>query len=154
MKKPIITLILCILSIGIFAQNCGPGGITFSTQLQIDQFSVDYPGCTNITGSVTISGANITNLNGLSQLSSIVGGLYIQANPVLTSLNGLSSVSSVGGSVIISNNSVLSSLTGLGSITSIGSLNINNNASLSSLSGLSSLSSIGGLYIINNSNLS
>ncbi|RLD23011.1 MAG: hypothetical protein DRI54_07895, partial [Bacteroidetes bacterium] len=46
------------------SQTCLPEGITFSTQAEIDNFQTNYPGCTEISGVVTIKGNNITNLDG------------------------------------------------------------------------------------------
>lgn len=37
------------------AQTCLPSGITFTTQQQIDDFAMNYPGCTEILGQVVIS---------------------------------------------------------------------------------------------------
>jgi S-formylglutathione hydrolase FrmB len=53
--------------------SCLPQGITFTNQAQIDNFQTNYPGCTEIEGDVTIAGDDITNLNGLSVLTSIGG---------------------------------------------------------------------------------
>ena len=58
-------------------QACLPDGITFSTQEQIDNFQTNYPNCSEIEGSVAISGDDITNLNGLNVLTSIGGDLMI-----------------------------------------------------------------------------
>ena len=73
------------------AQPCLPDGIIFTTQSQIDSFQIIYPNCTEIEGSVLISGDVITNLLGLSVLSSIggnfqIGELYI-GNPNLANLD-------------------------------------------------------------------
>ena len=149
---------------------CLPEGITFSTQEEIDNFQTNYPGCTEIEGSVTIDGYDINNLNGLSVLTSIGGDLQIEFNNALTSLTGLDNLSSIGGRLwIVFNNAlisltgldnvtfiggdlqkilgndVLASLTGLDNITSIlGSLDISSNAALTSLTGLDNVTSIGG----------
>ncbi len=71
--------------------NCLQGGITFETQEQIDNFASEYSSCKKINGDLIIqsNGSNITNLDGLSQLTSINGLLKIQSNPDLISLNGL-----------------------------------------------------------------
>ena len=100
MKKFYIILIVMIIVNGASAQSCLPEGITFTTQAQIDSFQTNYPGCTEIQGDVTIGGniggSNITNLNGLSVLTSIGGNLRIgygyNGNPFLTSLTGLNNL--------------------------------------------------------------
>jgi hypothetical protein len=77
-------------------QGCLPDGITFTTQDQIDNFQTNYPNCTEIEGDVTVGdfwqGGNISNLNGLSVLTSIGGNLVIYNNDALTSLTGLDNI--------------------------------------------------------------
>jgi hypothetical protein len=96
--------------------GCLPDGITFSTQAEIDNFQTNYPGCTEIQGDVTISGSDITNLNGLNVVNYISGNLIIgnaqlaQANPVLNNLEGLESLTAIGGNLVVIHNSVLDSL--------------------------------------------
>jgi hypothetical protein len=114
-------------------QSCLPEGIIFSTQEQIDNFQTNYPECTEIEGDVTIQGAGITNLDGLSVLASIGGKLEIRANSSLGSLVGLESLISIGGYFLIQYNSSLLSLTGLEDITFVGGdLTIIGNTALSS----------------------
>ena len=130
---------------------CLPNGIVFTTQSQIDSFQIIYPGCTEIEGYVEIYGVDITNLNGLSVLTSIGGILYIGDNPALTSLSGLDNVTSIGEVLNIYTNASLTNLSGLDNVTSIGGdLYVTTNASLTSLSGLDNVASLGGLNISNN----
>jgi len=81
--------------------NCLPEGIELETQASIDNFQINYPGCTEIEGDVTIGkwnlNSNITNLADLSLLTAIGGYLDIRLNDNLTSLSGLSNLTSVGG---------------------------------------------------------
>jgi len=70
----LFTIILAFLYLNCsFAQTCLPNGIAFYSQTEIDNFPTDYPGCTEILGGLTIVGdsSSITNLDGLSQLTSI-----------------------------------------------------------------------------------
>ncbi|RLD59692.1 MAG: hypothetical protein DRJ05_06040, partial [Bacteroidetes bacterium] len=88
------------------SQPCLPDGIEFTTQAQIDNFQTNYPNCTEIEGDVTIAGDDITNLNGLSVLTSIGGALTINGdmgvtNSNLTSLTGLDNLTSIGGDLKI-----------------------------------------------------
>ena len=64
-------------------------------------------GCTAITGYLFIEGTLLTNLDGLSNLTSVGGYLRIYGNDALTNLDGLSSLTSVGGDLLIGNNDVL-----------------------------------------------
>ena len=133
------------------------GNYYFYTQSEIDNFQTNYPGCTEIEGDVTISGGDITNLNGLSVVTSIGGYLGIYFNSTLTSLAGLEGLTSIGENLEIGmadygGNPSLTSSTGLINLTSIGgSLKIASNNSLTSMTGLESLTSIGGdLWIYQN----
>ena len=131
------------------APSCPSGDITFSTQAEIDAFPATYPGCTTITGNVSISGSDIVNLSGLSAVTSIGGSLSITYNSLLTSLNGLDAVTSIGGGLSITSNPTLTSLTGLGAVPSIGGyLYIQDNPALTNLEGLGAVTSIEGNLII------
>lgn len=158
------------------AQTCNLGEITLSSQAEVDDFPTDYPGCTQILGSITISGADITDLSGLFGVTYLEGNLFIEDNPmlnslagleslttifqggffisnnaVLTSLMGLESLNSIGNEFFIIDNPALTSLTALESLTSIGTLFYSqNNDALTSLEGLGSLTSVQGLYILSN----
>ncbi len=177
MKLMFIIITGVLISFTALSQSCLPEGITFSTQAQIDSFQVNYPGCTEIEGNVTISGNYITNLNGLNMLTSIGGNLVIQSNYALTNLSGLEELTSlinlsidgnneltdlaglqglysIAGFVTIMGNSNLTGLSGLNNLASIGEhLEISGNASLTSLTGLSNLDSIGTLFQIYDNDL-
>ena len=160
MKKNIIlhlVLILSFISI-IKGQDCLPEGITFSTQKEIDNFLTDYPDCTNIKGDLRIKekdAKNITNLNSLSQITSIEGKLILSINTDLTSLAGLNNLTTIGGDFGMWGNSSLKNLNGLDNLISInGNLTISKNNSLLNLDGLNNLTSIGGyLRVIENNYL-
>ena len=136
MKKFCIFLIALFISGVVKAQSsepcstCLPDGITFSSQAQIDAFQSDYPECTEILGNVyiyddsdTVRG-NITNLNGLSILTTIGGNFKVWGNPSLTNLTGLENLNFVGGDLQIGHffnpNPMLDNLMGLEGLTSIG----------------------------------
>ena len=104
----------------VTAQNpCFPDGIVFTSQEEIDNFQVNYPGCTEIEGNVYIgywSGTDITNLDGLNVLTSIGDGLSLNFNYGLSSMTGLSNLTSIGGALSIMNEDALESLQGLENI--------------------------------------
>ena len=92
----------------------------------------------------------LTNLDGLSGITSVGYDLYISDNDALTNLDGLSGITgSLAGDLVIGTNAVLTNLDGLGTLTSVGGeLKINNNAALTNLDGLSGITSMdGGLEI-------
>ena len=66
----------------IYSQNntCS-GNVTLSTQAEVDAFQ-----CGVFEGNLTISGEDITNLDGLSELQTITGNLLIRNNPNLISI--------------------------------------------------------------------
>jgi hypothetical protein len=153
MKKLFFLLIWLFFWFTSSLQSCLPQGITFSTQAQIDSFHTNYPNCTQIEGDVTISGNDITNLNGLSVLTYIGGYLEINSNPALTSLSGLDNITSFGNDLYIEYNNLLTNLSGLDNVTSIGTdLSIVDNNNLGSLTGLNSLISIGGMLYVQGTN--
>lgn len=162
------------------AQSCLPGGITFSTQAQIDAFPTNYPGCTQILGDVCIgdctlpfTNTNISNLNGLSQLTSI-NKLWIRTNPNLndlsplyglenvpnglnlnltasTIINGFNSLIHVGG--ILSFHGGITSITGFNAVTTP-YVNIQLTSSqLTSIDGFNNIESARYLFFSDNSNL-
>jgi len=165
MKKLALFIVLAVLiQYTVSAQPCLPEGLHFKYQSEIDNFQANYPNCTEIKGNVTIGlffYTNITNLEGLSVLTSIGGDLLIDATG-LTSLTGLDNLTSIEGNLEIGSadynggNNYLTSLTGLDNLTSIdGDLTIVSNEALSSLSGLDNVISIDGdLWVEDNDALS
>ncbi|WP_460975280.1 immunoglobulin domain-containing protein [Spirosoma knui] len=149
----LLALLFLPLLSSIASAQCD--NITLSTQQQVDAFA--QSGCTTISGNLTISGPDITNLDGLSSLTSVGGSVYIEDNASLTSLAGLSGLShtDINRDLQISRNAELTSLDGLNSLTSVGgNLRIDENASLTSLAALSKLiQAKGNLQISRNAQL-
>lgn len=144
MKKVLYCALILFFSLRLLnAQNCNPQGIIFSSQAMVDNFSVNFPGCSVIEGDVTIRsyGSQITNLNGLSQLNCIWGSLIIQGNSLLPDLTGLHNIDSIGVSLWIFENAGLLNLNGLQGLHTLGAggLFISNNPALQDISGLSAL---------------
>lgn len=128
---------------------CLPDGILFTSQSQVDSFPINNPHCSGVEGDVKINSIDISNLNGLSVLTSIGRDLIIKDNLNLSSLNGLQNIHSVGRDLIISNNSLvfLSGLSGLNQIGGnfqVGNMLIESNPLLISLTGLEGLHEIPG----------
>lgn len=140
MKKLPFVLAGVLLSFSLYSQTCLPDGIDFNTQAQIDNFQSDYPGCTQVEGSLEINGDDISNLDGLSVLTSIGGYLYLTNNDILNDLSGLASLTNVGGALLISTNAGLVSLAGLDNLAGVGAdVFISNNAVLSDISSLANI---------------
>lgn len=150
----LLAFIFCLGS--LFAQPCLPGGITFTTQQELDDFIVNYPNCTEVSGNVSILGSassssNINDLNGLNQIASIGGSLTIRYNDSLLSVSGLENLKITGSDLIISANHALLNLSGLDSLTTVGgNLRIGGfgslagNNSLTNITALNNLSSVSG----------
>jgi hypothetical protein len=112
------------------AQVC-QGDITLSTQAQVDGFA-----CTQLIGNLTISGDDVTNLNGLSSLRRIQGQLLITNNANLITVDGLPALDSIGQGIEISGNPQLETIDGFSSLTILyNKLLISNNPQLTSFNG-------------------
>ncbi len=111
-------LLPLLLNTALHAQNC-VGSIVLETQQQIDTFA-----CRTVEGDLTVSGANITNVDSLSSLVTIGGdlnvGLFRFGNPSLANVDGLSSVTGVGGALRIVGNDVLTDVDGFSSLAEVG----------------------------------
>ena len=154
------------------------GNIILTSQAQVDNFNYE-----SVNGDLTIFGGDITNLSGLSGLSSVAGILSIENNPSLSNLNGLSALQSVQENLLIQGNDVLTNINGINSNVRVGvdlpvdgrimiaenaalasidafpgfatfrELVISQNNSLANIDGLSSLAHIEILLISNNNSL-
>lgn len=130
-----------------FAQSCLPGGLTLTTQAEVNSFPVNHPGCTTIGGNVVILGETITNLAPLASVRQIDGDLQISSCSNLPNLNGLHSLHLIGGTVRIQNNAALRTL-GLDSLRSVRGdfMYISSSPRLQSLATLNRLDSIAGIF--------
>lgn len=130
------------------AQTCLPDGIVFSTQAEVDSFQINYPDCTEILGTVLITGTDITNLAVLNVITFIEGSLRVNANDSLLSLSGLENLNAIG-NLEIANNKNLTSLNALSNLSTINSgITLTNNDALSSLQGLENISNLEGHVMI------
>jgi hypothetical protein len=137
---PLLLCFMCLSLNQYLSAQIHHGNLTLQTQQDVADFNY-----TEVTGNLYISGASITDLSGLSGLTSIRGSLRIRRNERLQSLSGLESLTSIGGYLYIWENAQLQDLSGLPALTSIGGdFYIGENAQLQDLSGLSSPTSIGG----------
>jgi hypothetical protein len=130
--------------------SCLPyGNYYFQSQSDIDHFQDYFPGCTDLEGIVNITGNDITNLKGLSEVNSINGDLVIRQNYHLPSLTGLNNLTSLNGILRILQNIELEYLDGLESLSFLGgTLSISKNPQLVNLSSLENIDSIGGDLLI------
>ena len=124
-----LLLAVAFLAMPIDVDGQCSGNITLSTQEAVDDFN-----CALFEGNLTISGAEITNLNGLSELQEVTGALVIQ-NTGLANFNGLGVLRRVGTNLFIGQNEHLETvnLPNL-ELTDRGYLRIENNPLLETLS--------------------
>ena len=107
---------------------------------------------TSVGGDLWIShNTSLTNLNGLASLTS-VGSLYIQQNPALTNLNGLATLTSLE-LLFIHNNDALTNFNALATLTSVRDISIGNNDALTNLNALAALTTVESLEIGGNNAL-
>jgi len=164
MKKSILFVTLLCLSFLGYSQ-CPNASITLASQTEVDNFPITYNGCTQISGNLSISGSDITDLSPLSSLTFVeqdlsiggtsltnlsdlvnlteIGGLVISNNPQLTHLSGLENIETMcyemgDNNIIILNNANLVSIAALANVSNfcLVSLSISNNPSLLTLEGL------------------
>ena len=155
MKK--LSFLLFLVAVNYFSgfsQGCLPGGITFNNQQQIDYFQTNYPGCTKILGNVKILGDNISTINGLIVLDSVMGDLEISYSR-LYNFSGLNNLVYIGGNFNIFHNDSITTLQGMESLTKTGgNIDIWDNGSLMNLQGINAVDTVNGYFwIIDNSNL-
>lgn len=148
-----------LFSITLVAQ-CPASDIVLSSQAEVDAFRTTYPNCTELQATLTISGDDIIEVNGLSTITKLGKRLVVENNPLLANLNGLLGVASfMDGQprIDIINNEALLSIEGLGNLeySLEGDNNgidiaVSNNPALISLSGLERISGIVYTLFINN----
>lgn len=150
--KTVYTIILAFLFCWqLNGQRCLPDGITFTSQEQIDNFPIDYPGCSIIEGRLFINeNANVKNLDSLYQIEVIEGDFLLRGANEIRNLDALKNMK-FEGSVTIEENALLSDISALNGITEIfGNFRISENPRLQSLNGLENLENVsGGLFIGN-----
>jgi len=136
-------LLMLTLPALVFAQDCTPSEIELTSQLEVDQFQVNHGPCDRVLQNLFITGEDIVNFDGLSDLTAVLGDLKIENNPSLKTIDGLVNLQSAG-SLSISNNLLLVTVDGLSGLTDIDRwLHIRFNNSLWSMSGLNELAFVG-----------
>ncbi len=130
----------------------------FSGRLIIEDSEItNLQGLTNLTtvDDLIINGnPNLLNFEGLHSLQLIKNDLEVQRNDNIENLIGLENLNTIGSRLFIFQNIKLFSLNGLSGLLSVGDdLNLSGNTLLSNLSGLSQIHSVGKLEFSYNSNL-
>jgi len=127
------------------ASQCLINGITLTTQAEVNQFPINYPGCSAIVGDLNIEGGvSIVDLSPLSQITSVGGDVKLFQNQFLSDLTGLDNLTTVGGLLRISENDALTDLSKFNNITSVHSIQINHNLVLERLGSFHNIFTIEG----------
>ncbi len=139
-------------SIFQITQVCKPDDCNEDVYLSSQEEVDNWLGCTNVVGTLTIDGDDITDLSPLSSLTS-AGGLVITNCNTLTTLDGLENLTQLE-SLIMVNDTVLTDITALSNLTTVnGFFYLNNLNSLTTLDGFQNLTTVGTLYLDENDNL-
>lgn len=153
LKKSRLNLLFVIVGLFSFynqAYSCTPP--VPMTQSDIDNFSTNFPGCTHITGNV-ILGPDVTDLSGLSSVITISNFVSISGTQI-TSLDGLHNLAAVGFVLEITNNDLLQDLTALDRLRFVNNtFVILDNERITSFAGLENFFAAGTLIIRNNPSL-
>jgi len=127
----------------VWAVDCVPASIGLWSQADVDNFQNEHGPCDRVL-SLFIESADITNLNGLADLTEVGSSLQMQNNAALIDISGLASLVRVGRTLWIDNNNALTNLDGLSALTGVGEvLAFWDNDQLENIDGLSSLASTG-----------
>ena len=131
-----------------------PDNFIIPTQEEVDNFPINYPGCTEIPGNVWIWNDATDNLDGLSQLTSIGGNLIIESFdlfPYTADISGLQNLTSIGGDLRMTADEWTNpSIDAFQNLTSVGGdLDLSYNG-FPDLLPLQNLTSVGGSLIIEN----
>ncbi|MDN3724815.1 T9SS type A sorting domain-containing protein [Aequorivita sp. SDUM287046] len=156
MKKGLLLVLLFVSFVG--SGQCPTDDFYIATQSEIDAFASNYPNCTNLTYSLNIRGNDIVNLQGLSQIEDVGGGLIIDLTNI-ENLQGLENIHNLSSSLIITSNYALESFDGLQNLETIaGQFAVAFNSQIINFTGFDSLNSVGtvsafGMHIASNNNL-
>lgn len=121
--------------------------IRLSSQADVDEFN-----CATVDGKLVIAGANITNLNGLSELTAVSGGLVIRDNPKLKSILGFPALEEAQGLIILSN-PLLDSIDAFNQLAITDKLQVQSNNALRKVKGFSSLDQVNYIQVSANPSL-
>lgn len=108
-QKLLFLITVLLMSNSAFSQNCVTTNTVLNTQADIDTFVATYSGtCNTVDAALLIggSGSDITDISGLSFLTTITGVLVINNTNLITT-NGLHNIETINDNLSISNNNIL-----------------------------------------------
>lgn len=137
MSKVFILLLLSLISFDLYGQ-CPTGNLELNAQSQVDDFLVNYPNCTQISGDL------------LMQYADLDCALFGLCETDIDDLTPLSNITEVTGKVVLKGNILLSTLAGLQNITELESFHVYENDILSHLNDSPQSNSLDELRIYDN----
>ena len=151
-------LMVLAMPLPVWAVDCSQHGYALYSQDEVDDFQATYGNgnvCDRLPGGLIVSGNDITNLDGLKDITSIEEGLSLSSVHFLTNVNGLENLTQIGGSLRITGKHNLTNIDGLRNLTDFdGFVYIRGNFSLANIDGLAGLSKlITGIEIWDNQSL-
>jgi len=145
MKRLLFLLLIALSCADMQAQSCA----NLSNHYIPEQFIIDGFNSTAVCDLIISEYGfygyeNITNLNGLSELTFVGGNLEIDGNVSLYTLNGLENLDTIMGNLEITGNYSLQSLSGLNNLKYVGGNVVIGRTGVTNFEGLNSLNYIGG----------
>ena len=155
MKRSFYLFVLILsLNVHFLFGQCPFGDVMIEQQSHINAFSLAFPNCDTIFGSLIISGEELQDLSDLSNIKAVKGSLEIIGNDTLASLSGLDNIVLVDSAVVIRQNPGLTSIKELAQLTNVpDELRIQDNASLTDLIGLENVAMAGSVIVQQNPGL-
>lgn len=138
---------------------CNVSGTTLSSQAQINNFGSTYSTCSSvrISGALTISSPDITDISPLSKIQYVGGRVLISNLPLLSSLAGLHNLDSTGADVSVFEAPLITDLSGLSSLKKVGvtqfglsAIDVSYCDNLTSLNGLQNITRLSRLSLNSN----
>lgn len=180
MKSFIAFIILILLTLNIYAQQCNQATIVLNSQADVDNFQTNYGPCDSITTSLSIGDYPINTIRDIDDLTPLgivhtpnlfilgndnlatldglqtlivpqITKLIIQGNPSLTDVSQLTGIGPSSGDFAIVDNDQLVNLNGLQNIETVGTaFQIRDNASITNVDELINLKRVDRSFVIEN----
>ncbi len=154
--QKLLFLFIVMFSAQFVLSQCPSGEIILASQSDIDNFTTNYPNCTDLLGDLNISDFNdndasdpITNLDGLSGITSVNGDLLLRSCPELTDVQGLNQVETISGLFWMRGLDLITDLNITNNLETISSIRIEDLPLLTTISSFGMLDTIDGLSFIN-----
>lgn len=155
MKKIIVVLLLLLVY-----HKSGSQNVNLYSQDDVNNLPANYPNVHSFS-SITISGNDITNLNGLSQVTEVTGDLYIDsptADHPLVDISGLNNITIIDGRLSLVDLKNMNAFSLFPNLLKIGSGNLGDGLSISGLTpetinGFNILANVSGDITIQNTAL-